>query len=50
MPRFDKSCHKGEGDRVETIIYEQIPDIFILDGWFVGLRSYDNEEELKAKF
>lgn len=50
VPRFDKSCHKGEGDRVETITFENIPDIFILDGWFVGLRSYNNEEELRAKF
>lgn len=50
VPRFDKSCHKGEGDRVETITFQQIPDIFILDGWFVGLRPYENEEELKAKF
>lgn len=42
LPRFDKSLHNGEGDRLPIdgsgVIIKQPPclDVVILEGWFVG--------------
>ena len=37
IPEFDKSLFKGEGDRVGFKCYNNMPDIVIFEGWFVGL-------------
>lgn len=40
LPRFDKSLHQGQGDRISP---DLIPgaDIVLFEGWFVGLRPID---------
>ncbi|MGB3492158.1 MAG: hypothetical protein WBA57_05490 [Elainellaceae cyanobacterium] len=40
VPRFDKSLHGGEGDRIAP---EQVEaaDIILFEGWFVGARPID---------
>ncbi len=40
VPRFDKSLHGGQGDRVEP---EPVggADIILFEGWFVGVRPID---------
>ncbi|MFE4104784.1 glycerate kinase [Almyronema epifaneia] len=45
IPRFDKSAHGGEGDRVAP---EQVSDIDIVlfEGWFVGVRPIAPEQFL----
>lgn len=37
VPRFDKSLHGGEGDRIEPK-YVEAADIILFEGWFVGTR------------
>ena len=37
LPRFDKSLHEGEGDRINPEIISK-PDILLFEGWFVGVR------------
>jgi D-glycerate 3-kinase len=37
IPRFDKSLHNGEGDRIESEISYRA-DIVLFEGWFVGMR------------
>ncbi|KAF9529705.1 P-loop containing nucleoside triphosphate hydrolase protein, partial [Crepidotus variabilis] len=50
LPRFDKSLHNGEGDRLPLdgtgiVIYQPPPlDIVILEGWFVGFSSIPKDE------
>jgi len=50
LPRFDKSLHNGEGDRLPMdgsgIIIRQPPclDVVILEGWFVGFYPITTEE------
>ncbi len=43
FPRFDKSLHQGEGDRISP---ELIPkaDIIFFEGWFVGVRPIDPDQ------
>lgn len=40
IPRFDKSLHKGMGDRVEPELVQTI-DIVLFEGWFVGVQPVD---------
>ncbi|MBE9137741.1 glycerate kinase [Nodosilinea sp. LEGE 07088] len=40
LPRFDKSLHGGEGDRVEPEWVQDI-DILLFEGWFLGARPID---------
>jgi D-glycerate 3-kinase len=40
IPRFDKSLHRGAGDRTTPDIFTNI-DILIFEGWFVGVRPID---------
>jgi D-glycerate 3-kinase len=40
VPRFDKSLHGGQGDRVEPEPVEGA-DIILFEGWFVGVRPID---------
>lgn len=42
IPRFDKSLHGGEGDRIDP---ESLPaaDIVLFEGWFVGARPISAE-------
>ena len=50
LPRFDKSLHNGEGDRLPMdgsgVIIRQPPclDVVILEGWFVGFYPITTEE------
>ena len=37
VPRFDKSLHGGEGDRVAAEVVQGI-DIVLFEGWFLGVR------------
>lgn len=36
LPRFDKSCHGGQGDRAASEWITQPVDIVLFEGWFVG--------------
>jgi D-glycerate 3-kinase len=45
IPRFDKSLHQGQGDRIASEIVERV-DILFFEGWFVGMRPV--EENLFA--
>lgn len=40
IPRFDKSLHRGQGDRIAPEPVEQI-DILFFEGWFLGMRPLD---------
>ena len=40
VPRFDKACHGGEGDRAASQQVRGI-DIVLFEGWFVGARPLD---------
>ncbi len=40
IPRFDKSLHKGSGDRIEPELVANI-DIVLFEGWFVGVCPVD---------
>jgi D-glycerate 3-kinase len=42
IPRFDKSLHNGEGDRIAPQLVEQV-DIVLFEGWFVGVRPVPDE-------
>ena len=37
IPRFDKSKHNGQGDRVDSEVITK-PDILLFEGWLVGVR------------
>ena len=37
LPQFDKSLHKGSGDRVAPILVQGV-DILLFEGWFLGVR------------
>lgn len=37
IPRFDKSLHGGEGDRVDPELVQGV-DIVLFEGWFLGVR------------
>ncbi|MEB3290646.1 MAG: glycerate kinase [Leptolyngbya sp.] len=37
VPRFDKSLHGGEGDRIDPDLIQGI-DIVLFEGWFLGAR------------
>ena len=42
IPAFDKSLHEGNGDRLPPDAWPTFrgrPDVFILEGWCVGMRS-----------
>ena len=40
IPRFDKSCHGGQGDRVAAEMIQPV-DIVLFEGWFVGVKPID---------
>jgi D-glycerate 3-kinase len=40
VPRFDKSTHRGAGDRTTPEIVTNV-DIVLFEGWFVGVRPID---------
>ncbi len=40
VPRFDKSLHGGEGDRVAPEFVQGV-DIVLFEGWFLGARPLD---------
>jgi len=42
VPRFDKSLHGGDGDRVEPVEVDRA-DIVLFEGWFVGAQPIDPE-------
>lgn len=45
LPVFDKSLHRGEGDRANSTVNVRGPvDIFILEGWCVGFYSKPPQE------
>ncbi len=40
IPRFDKSAHGGQGDRMDPEFVRNI-DIVLFEGWFVGVQPVD---------
>jgi D-glycerate 3-kinase len=42
LPRFDKSAHKGAGNRIESEVITSA-DIVLFEGWFVGVRPLEKE-------
>jgi D-glycerate 3-kinase len=40
LPRFDKTLHRGQGDRIQPEIVGDI-DIILFEGWFVGVRPVE---------
>lgn len=40
VPRFDKSLHAGDGDRIEPLQVDQA-DIVLFEGWFVGVEPVE---------
>jgi len=47
IPRFDKSAHAGEGDRISPQGVNQV-DIVLFEGWFVGVRPVDPAQIARA--
>ncbi|MGD1909326.1 MAG: glycerate kinase [Rivularia sp. (in: cyanobacteria)] len=41
VPRFDKSLHSGNGDRINPETVENI-DIVLFEGWFVGIQPINS--------
>lgn len=41
LPRFDKSLHRGQGDRVEPV-WQNAPSVLFFEGWFVGALPLDD--------
>ncbi|KAG7805732.1 hypothetical protein KL921_005343 [Ogataea angusta] len=54
IPFYDKSLHKGKGDRAPekewTHLRGRKVDVVLLEGWFAGYRAYNNETVLKRKW
>ncbi len=53
IPRFDKSLHDGQGDRISPIEVKRA-DILLFEGWFVGMKPivpqvFDTEGTLRAR-
>lgn len=49
VPVYDKSAFNGLGDRApesEWQVVRTIPDVIILEGWFNGFTSYNNDTKL----
>jgi len=47
IPVFDKSLHKGDGDRLPETRWQRVEgriDVVIFDGWCVGARPVDDAE------
>ena len=44
VPVFEKSLHAGEGDQVEPRVCDRVPDLLILEGWFVAYRPLPEQE------
>lgn len=42
LPRFDKSCHGGQGDRL-TPLPPRAGNLLLFEGWFVGMRPLADE-------
>jgi D-glycerate 3-kinase len=42
IPRFDKSLHQGQGDRITPEKVERV-DILFFEGWFVGMRPVEEK-------
>ena len=40
IPRFDKSLHRGQGDRIAPEQVERV-DILFFEGWFVGMNPVE---------
>ncbi len=43
IPRFDKSLHNGQGDRIESECIDH-PDIVLFEGWFLGVRPINKNQ------
>jgi D-glycerate 3-kinase len=53
IPRYDKSAHKGQGDRAPQASWTTIsnpPDIVLLEGWMLGFRPVPNEKLPNRQF
>lgn len=42
IPQYDKSMFNGEGDRIAPITVPR-PEVVLLEGWFVGFRSWGDQ-------
>ncbi len=42
IPRFDKSLHRGQGDRIAPMLTQQ-PTILLFEGWFTGAQPLPEE-------
>lgn len=49
IPRFDKSLHNGNGDRIEPQLIDNVEIIFF-EGWFVGAIPVDENVFLNPPF
>lgn len=53
IPRFDKSCHKGRGDRVDEgeweVVDAEMVDVVLFEGWCVGFRALAGREEERMR-
>lgn len=53
LPRFDKSLHNGEGDRLPIdgtgTLVQGLQDVVIMEGWCIGFRA-SSVEEIEEKW
>ncbi|KAF2018077.1 P-loop containing nucleoside triphosphate hydrolase protein [Aaosphaeria arxii CBS 175.79] len=52
VPRFDKSCFGGEGDRApreEWEVVERKPDVVVFEGWCVGFQAIGEREIVEKR-
>ncbi|GAA6025669.1 hypothetical protein JCM11491_005663 [Sporobolomyces phaffii] len=52
VPRFDKSLHGGEGDRVEPARWTRVDDpvdVVLFEGWMLGFRPVLNDQGQLAR-
>ncbi|KAG7799456.1 hypothetical protein KL944_004054 [Ogataea haglerorum] len=54
IPFYDKSLHKGKGDRAPEKKWTHLQgckvDVVLFEGWFTGYRAYNNEIVLRRKW
>ena len=42
IPRFDKSLHGGQGDRISSV-HSAAPSIVFFEGWFIGAQPFESK-------
>lgn len=52
LPRYDKSAHRGRGDRAPEHAWPRLTgpvDVVLLEGWMLGFRSLPGGAEAEAR-